>query len=113
MMSIVPVASALVAAAVVALVMVVAVFDHRCPVPKGQRVGLCLMAAGLMWAGPARFLGAATGPGDLMFMIGLLILLLALYGRGLARRVDALDGQVDGRLNVVPLHRGAVRRERR
>ncbi len=52
----------------------------------------------------------ARGP---MFMTGLLILLLALYGHGLVRRVDALDGKVDGRLNVVPLHRGAVRRERR
>ncbi len=66
MMSIVPVASALVAVIVVALVMVVAVFDHRCAVPRGQRVGLCLMAAGggLMWAGPARFLGWPPGPGD-------------------------------------------------
>tara|TARA_R110002124_G_scaffold173690_4_gene341317 strand:- start:10092 stop:10424 length:333 start_codon:yes stop_codon:yes gene_type:complete len=101
--------SAVLAAAVVALVLFVAVFDHRCPVPRRQRIGLCLMAAGLTWAGPARLLGWAPGPGDLMFMMGLLILLLALYGQGLVRRVDALDGKVDGQLNVVPLHRGVAR----
>lgn len=101
-------ASAVLAACVVAAVLAVVLFDRRTAPPRGQRVGLTLMAAGLLWAAPARMLGGAPGLGDAIFLLGLLILLLALYGARLIRGVDALDGHVDGRLGVIPLHRGVA-----
>lgn len=99
--------SAALAACVVAVALMTVLFDCRTAPPRGQRIGLSMMAAGLLWAAPARMMGGSPGLGDLVFLLGLLVLLLALYGRQLGRRVDAIDGHIDGRLGVVPLHRGA------
>ena len=101
--------SAVLAACVVGVVLLIVLFDRRTAPPRGQRIGLSMMAAGLLWAAPARMMGGAPGLGDLVFLLGLLILLLALYGGPLARRADALDGRIDGRLGVIPLHRGVAR----
>lgn len=100
--------SAVVAALVVGVALMTVLFDRRTAPPRGQRIGLSMMAAGLLWAAPARMMGGSPGLGDLIFLLGLLILLLALYGGQLARRVDAIDGHIDGRLGVMPLHRGVA-----
>lgn len=68
------------------------------------RLALCLMGAGLAWAGPARFLGYGPGLGDLIFIAGVGLHLAALYGPALWRRADGLDGAVDGRISL-SLHR--------
>lgn len=98
--------STLLAAAVVLMVFLIALLGWGGRIRTLERVGLCMMAAGLLWAGPARFLGQPAGLGDLMFLAGLLTLLWAIYGRAVWNRADALDGQADGRVNVVMLHQG-------
>lgn len=100
--------SAALAAGVVAVVLAIVLLDRRTAPPRGQRIGLSMMAGGLLWAGPSRMLGGSPGMGDLVFLLGLLILLLALYGGQMVKRVDAIDGRIDGRLGVVPLHRGVA-----
>lgn len=65
---------------------------------RWRRRGLCLMGAGLIWAGPSRLLGYPPGLGDLIFLCGLAIHLSALYGHAWWRRIDGLDGAVDGRI---------------
>lgn len=101
------------AAAVVGLVLLVVFFDRRSPTPKAQRVGLTMMAAGLLWAGPARALGRPAGLGDVLFLSGLLVLLLSLYGAALMRGADMVDGRADGRIGIIPLHRGVAPPPRR
>lgn len=101
-------ASAGLAACVIGVVLMIVLFDRRTAPPRAQRVGLSMMAGGLLWAAPSRMLGGSPGLGDLIFLLGLLVLLLALYGGHLVRRVDGLDGRHDGRLGIVPLHRGAA-----
>jgi hypothetical protein len=96
------------AALIVLLVLMVLVFDRRTTPSRGQRLALSMMAAGLLWAGPARLMGGTPGPGDAVFLLGLLSLLAAVYGPGLARKLDAMDGRADGRLGIIPLHRGAI-----
>lgn len=98
--------SAALAACVVAVVLSVVMFDRRTAPPRGPRIGLTMMASGLLWAAPARMLGGSPGLGDAVFLTGLLVLLLALYGPRLVRGLDTLDGREDGRLGIVPLHRG-------
>jgi hypothetical protein len=68
-------------------------------VPTGQRAGLYILAAGLLWAGPTRFL-AKPGPGlpDLVFLVGVALLLGATYGRAVVAHLDALDGRADGQV---------------
>jgi hypothetical protein len=77
----------------------------------GQRIGLCAMAAGLAWSGPARFLGYEPGLADLMFLAGILINLCATHGASLLRAIDRLDGQEDGRLGpvVIPMAEAKAR----
>lgn len=77
----------------------------------GQRIGLCVMAAGLAWSGPARFLGHEPGLADLMFLGGILINLCATHGVSLLRAADRLDGQEDGRLGpvVIPMAEAKAR----
>lgn len=104
--------SAVLAAAVVGGVLLVALFDRQNPMSRAQRIGWCLLAAGLLWAGPSRFLGRPAGLGDLVFLLGVLILLLALHGPAILRKVDGLDGRADGRLGVLPLHRGVAPKPR-
>lgn len=90
---------ALVAGAVVAgMVVLTAVMGWGGDVGRWRRIGLCAMGAGLVWAGPSRFLGYPPGLGDLIFLCGLSIHLTALYGHGWRRRIDGLDGTVDGRI---------------
>jgi hypothetical protein len=103
------IASALLAAAVVGAALLIVLFDRRTAPPRAQRVGLSMMAAGLLWAAPARMLGGSPGLGDLIFLLGLLVLLAALYGARLVRGLDAVDGHVDGRLGVIPLHASGPR----
>lgn len=98
--------SATIAAAVVAGVLLVALLDRRTPMPRGERLGWCMVAGGLVWAGPARFLGQPAGLGDLLFLAGVLVVLLAVHGAAMLKKADALDGRVDGRIGVIPLHRG-------
>lgn len=100
--------SALVATAIVGGVLLVGLFDRRSPMSRSQRIGWCLIGGGLVWAGPARFLGQPAGLPDLAFLLGVLIVLLSLHGPALSAKADALDGRVDGRLGVIPLHRGVA-----
>lgn len=101
--------SLMASAAVVVLVVLTALMGWAGRLKRSQRISLCAMAAGLLWAGPARFLGYAPGIGDLMFVFGLLGHLWDVYGPALLIKADSLDGQVDGKLGqVVVLHRGAV-----
>lgn len=83
---------------VVAVVLVVALLGWGGKVGPIQRYALCALAAGLAWAGPARALGMAPGPGDLLFLAGLVVYLLATYGPPIFRHVDALDGNRDGQI---------------
>lgn len=100
--------SAVLAAAIVGGVLLVGLFDRRSPMPRAQRLGWCLTAAGLIWAGPARFLGQPAGIADLLFLLGVLVVLLSLHGGAMLKKADALDGRMDGRLGVIPLHRGVA-----
>lgn len=81
---------------VIALVVAIALMGWGGRVGRAQQIGLCLMAAGLVWAGPARFLGYGPGLGDLAFLIGIALYVAAIHGPALWRRVDALDGAQDG-----------------
>lgn len=89
---------------VVAVVFVVALLGWGGKVGRTQRYALCTIAAGLAWAGPARALGMAPGPGDLLFLSGLLAYLLATYGPPIFRHMDSLDGRADGRISFPPRH---------
>lgn len=91
--------SATVAVAIVAVVVAVALLGWAGRLSRLERVGLCILAAGLLWAGPTRFL-AKPGPGlpDLVFLVGVALLLGATYGRAVVAHLDALDGRADGRL---------------
>lgn len=90
--------SAIAALAVVAVVVLASLLGWAGRVSCIQRTSLCVMAAGLVWAGPARFLDQPPGLGDLMFVSGLAVHLAALYGRALWRKIDSLDGVLDGRI---------------
>lgn len=90
--------TAAVAAAIVALVVLVALCGWAGKVSRPQRVGLCLIAAGLVWAGPGRLQGQPPGLGDLAMLLGILVYGLSVYGRQLREHVDELDGRRDGRL---------------
>lgn len=70
------------------------------PVGRVGRLGFTCMAGGLLWAAPGRFTGMAFGLADLMFLFGLATALLSLFGPGIWRRADALDGVEDGRINL-------------
>ena len=76
-----------VAVYVVGLILLVGVLDCI-RVPRHQRLGLVMTAAGLMWAGPARW---QQGPGfaDLLFVTGLAVQLTALYGPALIKRAGS------------------------
>lgn len=65
-----------------------------------QRLGLCGLAAGLVGAGVDRALQRPVGLFDVLFLAALLLYLLASYGPAIARRADAFDGAVDGRLTL-------------
>lgn len=99
--------SAVLCAAIVAGVLWLGLAARRCRMVTGEKLGWFLAAGGLAWAGPARFLGHPAGLGDLLFVAGVLIVLLSLHGGAMLKKADALDGRVDGRLGVIPLHRGA------
>ncbi|WP_298699174.1 hypothetical protein [uncultured Brevundimonas sp.] len=98
-------------AALIAAVVVVLMMGWGERLSASQRVGLCAMTAGLVWAGPARFLGHPPGAGDLLFVTGILASLLATHGRAIWRTADALDGAQDGRVRID--WRGWVARVRR
>lgn len=109
----VSIASALIGGLIV-MGVVLLMFGWGTRLSLGQRVGLCAMAAGLAWSGPARFLGHEPGLADLMFLGGILINLWATHGASLIRAADRLDGKEDGRIGpvVIPMA-GAKARARR
>lgn|SRR5690606_33884617 len=92
--------SAAAAAFVVGIVVLAAVIGWGARVTRCQRTGLCIMAAGLVWAAPARLFGAAPGLPDLMFLSGLALYLAARHGKHIMDRVDRLDGVEDGRITL-------------
>lgn len=94
--------SAAVAAFVVGIVLLAAVIGWGARVTRFQRIGLCVMAGGLVWAGPGRLFGLAPGLPDLMFLSGLALYLAARHGHHIMTRVDRMDGVEDGRLNLRP-----------
>ena len=94
--------TAAVAAFVVGLVVLAAVIGWGARVTRCQRIGLCIMAAGLVWAAPARLFGAGPGLPDLMFLSGMALYLAARHGRHIMGRVDRMDGVEDGRISLPP-----------
>lgn len=95
--------SAVLSAVVVGVVALAALTDwggRVGPVGRFGRLGFTCMAGGLLWAAPGRFSGAPAGPADLMFLFGLAMALLSLFGRGIWRRADALDGAEDGKIKL-------------
>lgn len=89
--------SGLAALVVIALAVAVALLDWGGKVGMAQRVGLCLMTAGLIWAAPARYLGYGPSLGDLTFMVGIVVYIAAMHGPAVLRsRLAAMDGFPDG-----------------
>lgn len=91
--------SAAAAAFIVGVVVLAAIVGWGARVTRCQRIGLCVMAGGLVWAAPARLLGDQPGWPDLMFLSGLALYLAARHGRQIMERVDRLDGVEDGRVS--------------
>jgi hypothetical protein len=91
----------LLAVLAVHLVVLVALFGWAGEVPRAQKVGLCMIAAGLVWAGPGRFSGAPIGLGDLLMLTGILTYGIAVYGKQLKQHFDEADGSLDGRVFVL------------
>jgi len=90
---------AMLGGAIILTVVAVAVLGWAGLVPTGQRAGLYILAAGLLWAGPGRFLSQpGPGLGDLLFLAGIGTLLVSIYGRALVTHIEGLDGRQDGRL---------------
>jgi hypothetical protein len=69
--------SAIMAAVVVALVVLKGLLGQG---PKAQRIALCMIGAGIVWAGPTRFLGMSPGLGDLLLVSGIAAHIIALHG---------------------------------
>ena len=88
------------AATVVAMIVIIALTGWGGPLHCARRVGLTMVGAGLLWAGPGRFAGQPPGLGDLLMLSGLVLHLGAVYGPRLWQRVDRLDGRPDGRLRL-------------
>jgi hypothetical protein len=86
------------AAANVAVIVLVAVLGWGGALSIAHRLGLSSLAAGIVWAAPARAVAGAVGPGDVLLFGGLLAYLLAAHGRRIFHTVDALDGAADGRI---------------
>lgn len=90
---------AMLGGAIILTVVAVAVLGWAGLVPTGQRAGLYILAAGLLWAGPGRFLSQpGPGLGDLLFLAGIGTLLVSIYGRALIEHIEGMDGRQDGRL---------------
>ncbi len=87
-------------AAIVTIVVLVALLDWA-HAPRGERVALTTIAAGLVWAAPGRFAAGGVGLGDLVLLGGVLALVLITYGRRVARHADQVDGKVDGRAGPI------------
>lgn len=103
--------AALAALAVVAMAVAVSLLGWGGKVGTAQRLGLCLMTAGLVWAAPARFLGHAASLGDLAFLIGLGLYIWSIHGPEIWRSLDGLDGVRDGWIgSALDRSPGAARR---
>ncbi|MET3665889.1 hypothetical protein [Caulobacter sp. 1776] len=89
----------LTALAVLAIILVVGLgwTDH---LSRRQRLALTFVAAGLLWAGPARALRLDAGPGDVMFLVGVLGMILDAHGSAMWRRADLKDGRADNVVRV-------------
>jgi len=88
----------LLAAANVAVIVLVAVLGWGGALSLAKRLGLSTLAAGIVWAAPARAIAGAVCLGDVMVWAGLLAYLLDAHGRRIFQTVDALDGASDGRV---------------
>lgn len=91
-------ATTLIAAVVVGMIVLIALLGWGGMMKRLERIGLFMTGAGLLWAGPVRLLGGGVSLGDLIFVLGLLLHLWALYGPALRLRADAIDGTVDGKV---------------
>lgn len=88
------------AAGVVGVILLAAVAGWGERVTRWQKRGLLLTAAGLMIGAYDRLLGRPVGMGDVAFMGGLLLYLVARHGKHILKRADRFDGVADGRLRV-------------
>ena len=104
--------AALAAALVVAMIVLIGLFGWAGVKTRLERIGLFMMGAGLLWAGPARLMGQGVSLGDLVFVVGLALHLWALYGRAMVHHADALDGQIDGQITVMTARTPRQGRER-
>lgn len=82
----------LAAAATIAVVVLVAVFDWA-HASRAERLALGSIAGGMVWAAPSRFAAGGLTLGDLLLLAGVLALVLLTYGRRLARHVDQVERQ--------------------
>lgn len=90
---------AMLGGAIILTVVAVAVLGWAGRLTRLERVGLYILAAGLLWAGPGRFLSQpGPGLGDLLFLAGIGTLLVSIYGRALIAHIEGMDGRQDGRL---------------
>lgn len=83
--------AAVVSLAVVATVVTKGVLGWGGAINLPQRIGLCLMGAGLVWAGPSRFLDRPPGLGDLIFVVGIAVHVVATHGPSLWEAVTDDD----------------------
>ena len=84
-------ASAVVAALVVGLVLLKGVLGWGAAISRSQRLALCMIGAGIVWAGPGRYLELPPGLGDLLFVSGIAVHIFAVHGGSLWRAVTEED----------------------
>ncbi len=82
---------------IVAVVVLTALMGWGDRVTRYQRIGLCVMASGLILAAPSRYM-QGVGLADLMFLSGIATTLIARHWRHILQRADRLDGVEDGRI---------------
>jgi hypothetical protein len=86
-------ATGLLVALIVAVVVLKGILGWGGEISRAQRVGLCMIGAGAVWAAPTRYLGLPPGLGDLLLFLGITTLVLSVFGRSLL--TAATDDQPD------------------
>lgn len=97
----------LLAVVIVVVVVLAALMGWGERVTRCQRYGLCIMASGLILAGPSRY-AQGLGLADLMFLSGIALALVARHSRSILKRADCLDGIEDGRVTLSHLARARI-----